>query len=694
MVTKSINTETMQGAGAFNSPLAKFTSASRLYMSHNQKGQGLDMMKPDLPRILNGFESQERDYCIQVKAPCDLTVVQVLNKYLITPKQRAEGLVAPKVIIYQSDDDGTYGYLETNQYAKYAEYFGMKYDVKPFVDRLQENSRLAKGTVLAECHSIIDGMYAATCNVNVAAVSTPGTIEDGYEVSESLMARMQPRVVGSKQARWGKSSYLVKIYGNKPFPEPGDRIRKDGLLFAIRDYDPVMDSVNLLEENITKPDLINDKLVYATPDALVYDIDVLTTVHDNNRNGKKAIHTPEGLRNLALQYHGKRDTFNKRLIEAIDAIPNAAYGQKLTPDLQALVTRAIADRPGDVRFPKGHDRDQGQIIRSLNAVPLEEFNVEIHYCKEFDLGLGAKMSSLHGGKGVACRIRPDHEMPVDDFGNRADITLHGTSVVSRLIAGQLYEQYINAASRDVSKDIRVMCENGKHKEAWEYLCDYYDIVSPTDMGRQVTNVVYNTQALRNEHLDEIIEDGIRLNISLDDPDLGPNTYKGIKQFREPDRSPLTVTDYDGEKHRTTIPILIGEVAMVVLEKSATKPQAECTARLQNNGLPASATVSTRDTRLVKRVSGRVMGETELRGSSAMQNSALCAAEVMELATCPEVTHSAIETIFTAKDPMDIPYLVDRRKIPLGRSRSIGYFNHLFSCAGGKVVAQDKTRKRK
>ena len=107
---------------------------------------------------------------------------------------------------------------------------------------------------------------------------------------------------------------------------------------------------------------------------------------------------------------------------------------------------------------------------------------------------------------------------MDDFGNRADITLHGTSVVSRLIAGQLYEQYINAASRDVSKDIRVMCENRKRKEAWEYLCDYYDIVSPTDMGRQVTSTVYNTQDLRDEHLDEIIEDGIRLNISLDDPD--------------------------------------------------------------------------------------------------------------------------------------------------------------------------------
>lgn len=397
MVNKVNNDATMQGAAVFGSPLGNKDSSSRRFMSLNQKGQGLDILEPDLPRILNGFETQEKDFCVQVKAPCDLTVIEVLNKYVITPKQRAEGLTSPKVILYQSDDDGTHGYLETNTYAKYAEFFGMKYDVKPMVERLQEGSRLAKGTVLAECMSIIDGFYTATCNVNVAALSTPGSIEDGLEMSESLVKRMTPRVVGSKQARWGKSSYLVKLYGEKPFPEPGDRIRDDGLLFAIRDYDPLMDCVNLLEENLSEPDLINDKLVYATEGALVYDIDVLTTAHDNNRNGKKTLHTPKGLSDLALRYHSKQDTFNKRLIAAIESIPNVSRGQKLSSDLQALVTRAIADRPSDVVFPRGHDRDQGQIIRSLNAIPLEEFNVEIHYCKEFDLGEGAKLATQSGG---------------------------------------------------------------------------------------------------------------------------------------------------------------------------------------------------------------------------------------------------------------------------------------------------------
>lgn len=280
-------------------------------------------------------------------------------------------------------------------------------------------------------------------------------------------------------------------------------------------------------------------------------------------------------------------------------------------------------------------------------------------------------------------------MPYDDFGNKVDMVLHGTSVVSRLIGGQLYEQYINAASRDISKDIRTMMAENRPVDAWNHLVGYYKIVSPMEMG-DIVNEVYNTDDLRLEHLEEVVTEGVRLSIPVDDPNIGPETYMKIKHYREPDRSCLTIFDYEGNPARTTRPVLVGELAITVLEKSATKPQAECVARLQNNGLPASATVSTRDTRPVKRVAGRCVGETEGRALSGMQDSAVFMAEIMELATCPEVSNSAVETIFNATDPMNISHLVDRREIPLGRSRSIGYFNHLFSCAGG-VIAPQKRR---
>lgn len=278
-------------------------------------------------------------------------------------------------------------------------------------------------------------------------------------------------------------------------------------------------------------------------------------------------------------------------------------------------------------------------------------------------------------------------MPVDKFGNRAHVIVHGTSVISRLIGGQLYEQYINAASRDVSKDIRKMMDAGDHDSAWEHLIGYYEVTS-SPMFESLSDVYKNKQAMR-EHLQEVYEDGIRLLMLIDDPDIGVELYRKIKEYREPDRSEVKVYQYDSEEFEwSKAQVLIGEVNIAVLEKSATKPSAECTARLQNNGLPASTSKLNKYARPTTRAANRSFGEAEVRAlAAAGKAGGLLPAELMELATCPEVTKLAVEKLVTSEDPMNIPYIVDRRVVPLGGSRASSFFSHLLSCSGATVAEQ-------
>ena len=692
-VNKALNIAEMRGGAALISPLDIFSSASRQYMGTNMYGQATQIAEPDIPRHLAGYEDQLKDMSFQVKTPCDLKITKVIEKFIPTARQRAAGIESPKTILYRSEETGKHGVLELLTDERNAEYFGMSYTIMPVAKRLFPGQSLPKGMVLAECNSIVDGMFTTSVEIPTVFLSTGATIEDGVEISDTYVRKMTPPVVSSKSIRWGKSSFLVNLYGDsenyKGYPDRGEKIRDDGLLFAVREYDNLMDCVGLLEENLTRPDLVSDKLTYGERNATVFDIELMTTVFDNKKRDKASMVTPSGMAEQPLIDHKRKAAYNQRILDVIESIrkeDKVNFRKALDPDLQTKAMYCLADSPLDVFNPSTKDRDSGRITRLLNAVPLEEFNIEVKYKRDFELGLGLKVAGIFGNKGVACRIRPEDEMPIDEFGNRAHAVIHGTSNVSRLIAAPLYQQHMNAASRDVSKDIRKLMDRGEFKEAWSFLMGYYEVVSEEAMFKEA-EVVYYTDAKRREHLQEIYDDGIRIIGPTNDYNLGPEMVQKINAYRRPDKSKVLLTNYEGVQKPSYFKCLIGECTMVLLEKSEHKPMGESTARLQNNGLPAASTVITRDSRPVKRNALRT-GEAEVRSNAATQDSATLMTEIMELATCPEVTTSAVEKLIAAEDPMNIPYLVDRRILPTGRSRSISFFNHLYACNGGKIISQN------
>lgn len=398
--SKLDNIAELYGISTVITPFSRFNSSSRETMAHNQGAQALPPKNPVMSRILGGFEDQAAKHTFKIVAPCDMEVIKVIKKYHATSGQRSLGIRPPEVIIFQNTETGVYDYLQIENYVKNAEYFGLKYEIKPFVNKIVDGSTFPKGTVFAEPNTIVDGCYTCSIPVPLCYLTTGGTIEDGIEMSESMMENFSPVVVGSRVVKWGKNRYPINLYGTeqryKPYQEPGEKIRADGLLVALRDFDEIMDAVNMLSENLMDVDMASDSLTYAEAGATVHDIDVLTTIYDNAKGGKKNIVTPEGMADSTKFYHNQKDRFNKILISEVEKLPNYNNGKALSPALQTLVTEALADKPSEVRITSKEDVHLGQIIRTMNGVPLDEFHVEIKYHDDFTLGLGAKFATEHG----------------------------------------------------------------------------------------------------------------------------------------------------------------------------------------------------------------------------------------------------------------------------------------------------------
>jgi DNA-directed RNA polymerase subunit beta len=73
-----------------------------------------------------------------------------------------------------------------------------------------------------------------------------------------------------------------------------------------------------------------------------------------------------------------------------------------------------------------------------------------------ELGLGDKLTGLHGNKGVVSLIVPDHEMPYDkETGKPVDLILNPASVTSRINLGQLMESVAGKIAEKTGKPYSV-----------------------------------------------------------------------------------------------------------------------------------------------------------------------------------------------------------------------------------------------
>ena len=320
------------------------------------------------------------------------------------------------------------------------------------------------------------------------------------------------------------------------------------------------------------------------------------------------------------------------------------------------------------------------------------------------------------GKGVFCGLARPEDLPIDSDGNRADVVFDPNSTINRANPSRLYEQYINAASRDIHK--RICHELGlaphtrEHKalkhintlpteliqKVYEYLLGYYKICSPImrswfDEGKVTTPPA--------EYLAEIVEIGITLHIPNDNQVCTPDIIVGISNVNElgmtsltamynpinkgiaagyrPLYGPVTYTGNSGVECTTVKPIMISGVYMILLDK-VNDWSSVSSGKFQHFGVLAPLTREDKYAKPARQQAVRGMGEAEVRIAVSYAGEKFLA-EMMDRNNNP-LTHKAIvEALLDSPEPTKIKNLVDRSKIPYGGSKPLQILKHICSVSG-------------
>ena len=276
-------------------------------------------------------------------------------------------------------------------------------------------------------------------------------------------------------------------------------------------------------------------------------------------------------------------------------------------------------------------------------------------------------------------------MPVDAEGNRADIVMDGGATVSRMNLGRLYEQYINAASRDHVKRIsRVLpldmvdtASNQLIDEAYEMLIQYYAVISER-MERWFRSNIFSGS--KRSHLKHILKNGIYLYMPPENEKEIKSIIKELEQKFPQVYGPVTYIGNSGKVVTTKNPFRIGSMYIMLLEKTGDDWTAVSSGMLQHFGVLAPIPKSLRHSKPSRTQAIRAIGETEARIYASYAGSDITV-DILDRNNSVRTHEAVVESILSASKPTAIPVAVDRKKVPLGNSRPLQIVKHVGQCAG-------------
>ena len=677
------------GVNAMN-PWMKNVSSPRMQMFSGHISQGLVINGSTPRRCFTGVEEKYGEFTFSKKFPVNATVSKVISKY---PRKIGSDNIAtnPLDLVFYEDSQSPkreIGVLSLTSNHVLHQHFGFRYKGTDALSRLSPSATFAKGTVLADSPSIdSQNNYKYGLEAAIAYCSIPGVIEDGIVVSDEFVKRICSVGIESRVESWGKNHYPLNLYGDennyKPFPDVGERVRSDGLLFALRRYDDLLGPIEMSPSALREPDYMYDRLVYAEPNALVTDITV-----EHPDNGKYPP-TPIGMETQTKKYHKATYDHCMEILSYYHGLrAKRRDSLKISQEFHQLVVNAIAYT---------HDNSKSRINKAHRRNPLDDWRVEVHF--EYDVvpSIGYKLTGNHGNKGVICQIWKSEDMPTDAAGNRAEVIMDAESIIKRMNLGCVYEQYYNATSRDITKRIRNMfgvehhdynpvrvsgnatADKTKVNEAFEYLLSYYKVISPK-MYELFEQGKYGGNAL--SHVRSVLEEGVYIWMPPNNPADDLETVKTIRDNFSPTFTPVVYRGRSGNIVETVDPILIGTIYMILLEKTGSDWSGVASARLQHFGIPAKLTKFDKHSTPGRAQPVRLAGETEVRLISAAAGSDTMA-DIIDQSNNPAVHKEILSNIYRAKYPTNIPEVIDRKKFPVGNGRNLVFVRHIMQCEGSE-----------
>ncbi len=691
--------------GVLNSGAEK-DSASRADMFSSNLAQILPIAKPDFPLMYTGWEYHLGKYRIDPsERDQDVVILAVIPRYQVMSGDNQIKRNPSVTVIYKGMDDGKIGYFTMANYYKGANEFGHRVD---FINQslLQKGSFLSKDVKLTTDASVEGHMTKLGINANVAYMTLNTTIEDAMVVSRSAADKLTSLHVQRHGFEVKPNQHPLNLYGDnnffKFFPDIGEYVNGDGILCAFRSIKPEASLIDAMPRTMRQPSMMHDFIVNAPPGAEIIDIEVYLGAPTSEVSWSAFNQIEKYLINTKNYWKQIYDTYTQHV--------RGSNG--LTHAFNTLVTTSIARLSNmGVRIPGVNTKRRVDLL-TKNDNRIDFLYMEITFAMPRLVREAHKITDRHGAKGVICAVVPDDEMPVDDFGIRADLVVDPISPVKRMNEAQPFEssiarvnefvkqatdeERINRVGEFVRRKIASVYKEPKNKNpgknstdnalAWKIYTDYLRDVSPYYLESVEMEVTTPSQI--DDHLHELVHQpyGIHIHMLPFSKHVRKDDFvtKLYEKWQIP-VSPVTFTTYDEQgnkiKARTEHPVEIGNKQIFVLSKVPTIISSGI-AITNQNGIPIrpsshqakmSSPISTNPIRFVGEDEDRVLAldvamKAVVRAFTLMSNS-------------PFGTRVMLTTILTSVEPMKIQRMPISDEDLIKTSGPMALMRHVASVTG-------------
>ena len=275
---------------------------------------------------------------------------------------------------------------------------------KMLITNLNQDDSFYKDQILARHSSVSeDGFLTMGCNLKTTYISHPYNFKDALIISESCAKKMSTRIVYEESIDCQYNIPIIWKDNNISYNQ-GTYVNKGDTIFIIKDRFP-NNPMNIVSSG--------DKVLAPVSGKLYYDIKVDEIVKTRNEE--------DFYNNLYKNQIAKEEIIAQKIREI--------YNQD--DDKEVLKAEAYIN----YYCPQLNKRRTGR-------------NMILTYwiVRECPVIRGCKLTNRHGNKGVVARIYPDEKMPMDKYGQYADIVLSSMCCTSRMNVGQLFELHINRAN--------------------------------------------------------------------------------------------------------------------------------------------------------------------------------------------------------------------------------------------------------
>ena len=674
-------------------------SASRKQMFSSHMGQALTISMPTERRIQTGMEYEYGKYTFNVKMPENGRVLKIIDRF---PQAigAEDGFImnSERIILFESDK-GELGMVSLPYYACNHPYFGFQYRAPHDQRPILPGQNIAKDTVLLDSpNKGPNGEYMYGLELNIAFMTHPAVAEDGIVLSRSALNKLKYHTYEKRVINCGREYYPINLSGDhtkyKSFPDIGEfvhppRNEHPGMIIALRKFDSDLIAVDQSVHSLQRVEHIFDKCYYADGEGgRVVDIKMYHQHPGRSETNCDALLTQP------MKYARATFRFHKEIVDFYFAEhKRRGHNLRLSPALHRLIVESLA-----VTRTKVNGLTENLRL-AYKAAPIDEFRMEVVVEYERIPSLGGKATDTMGGKGVCCLIMEDEDMPVDINGVRAEAIFDPNATNNRMNYGRGYEQFLSAACVNMGTIVRNLLNVNVNMEKYKiqkavreaapdvkeacftHLQNFYNMTVPEQQAKWYASL---SQADKEEDLAYIAKESVSLHFPPSNPVYLPQMVEDIRKHYPVPVGPVKYRGFSGNIVETKVPVAIGSVYCILLEKVGDDWSAVSTSKTQHNGVITHISPEDKNTTPTKEQATRVIGETELRMMLSYVGGEF-SAEMHDRSSSPTTRQQVARTILKAPYPTRIAKVTDRNVNPLGYSKPLQLFREVAHCAGWEFV---------